>query len=542
MGRGKVLIWQKSKLIAYLHIEVFKVELIKIDHLQIDVAATKLLEIDSLNVTSGQKIGLIGDNGVGKTTLVNILAQQDMTDSFTIKGKITRNCNFAYVPQLLDAKDKSGGQREKLAVKLAIAKLKNMSNGLLLLDEPTSNLDVKQQKWLVQLLQKSKIACLIVSHDQNFLSQVCNNIWYIQKQKASGFTGTYSEFQQFQADKRHFLEKEYEQQKKRVNQLQVSSNQKLNKARTFNKNKKGLSSSDWRSKSLGKQRSKNSVIKTSKNLTNKLNREKAKLEKPQVRRSITFKNGTEKQAIADISNDKAIRLNKQKVQAFKRNLFTIDNEINIDFQTKVLLAGQNGVGKTVFLKQIKHRELVGYYSPKLKIGYFDQNICVKQTDQTLIASLNETSMFDDSSTMQILGDLHLKQFAQQKISSLSGGQLVCFNLAKIITGQYNLLLLDEPTNFLDIGSINALAEFITNYPFAIILVSHDQAFVNQIKLKEWQIKSKKLLVSEPPVNENEKSNANELELLKFKLDSLMLSPNATIAEIKELKAKIEDLQ
>lgn len=105
-----------------------------------------------------------------------------------------------------------------------------------------------------------------------------------------------------------------------------------------------------------------------------------------------------------------------------------------------------------------------------------------------------------------------------------------------------MLLLDEPTNFLDIGSIDALAEFITNYPFAIILVSHDQAFVNQIKLKEWQIKSKKLLVSEPPVNENEKSNANELELLKFKLDSLMLSPNATIAEIKELKAKIEGLQ
>ncbi|MEB3363951.1 hypothetical protein SDC49_10080 [Lactobacillus sp. R2/2] len=69
-------------------------------------------------------MGLIGNNGAGKTTLMKILAQEKFTDLFTIKGAVINNCNFAYVPQLLDAGDKSGGQREKLALSRAIAKLK----------------------------------------------------------------------------------------------------------------------------------------------------------------------------------------------------------------------------------------------------------------------------------------------------------------------------------------------------------------------------------------------------------------------------------
>ncbi|WP_187154948.1 ATP-binding cassette domain-containing protein [Lactobacillus kimbladii] len=99
-------------------------ELIKIDYLQIGVAASKLLTVSNLSINSRQKIGLIGNNGAGKTTLMKILAQEKLTDLFTIKGAVINNCNFAYVPQLLDAGDKSGGQREKLALSRAIAKLK----------------------------------------------------------------------------------------------------------------------------------------------------------------------------------------------------------------------------------------------------------------------------------------------------------------------------------------------------------------------------------------------------------------------------------
>ena len=518
-------------------------ELIKIDYLQIDAAASKLLTVSNLSINSRQKIGLIGNNGAGKTTLMKILAQEKFTDLFTIKGAVINNCNFAYVPQLLDAGDKSGGQREKLALSRAIAKLKNMPNGLLLLDEPTSNLDITQQQWLIKLINKSKIACLIVSHDQNFLDIVCSSIWYIQDQEVHNFSGTYEEFRSFRQDEQKRAETIYEQKEKHLEQLKRSYNQHFNKARTFSRNKKGLSSSDWRSKSMGKQKTANNVIRASKSLANRINKEKGELKRPPVHHAITLKNGNN--GITDLSissKSKALRLEKQPLNAYGQKLFNITQEVSLAYGSKIVLTGQNGVGKTVFLEQVKGRKLHGFYNPQLKIGYFNQNIVTSQTDKTLFDSLFATSIFDDSSTMQVLGDLHLRQYGDHKISDLSGGQLVCFNLAKIITGQYNLLLLDEPTNFLDIASINALAEFVRDYPFAMILVSHDQEFIKQLKVERWQIKNGLLLTSQAQKVKQQKRNNNKLELLKFKLDQLMLDSKASISEIKQVKAKIQELQ
>ena len=515
-------------------------ELIKIDYLQIGVAASKLLTVSNLSINSRQKIGLIGNNGAGKTTLMRILAQEKLTDSFTIKGTVASNCNFAYVPQLLDAGDKSGGQREKLALSRAVAKLKNMPNGLLLLDEPTSNLDITQQQWLIKLISKSKIACLIISHDQNFLNKVCDSVWYVQNQEVHNFSGTYEEFRSFRQDEQKRAETIYEQKEKHLEQLKRSYNQHFNKARTFSRNKKGLSSSDWRSKSMGKQKTANNVIRASKSLANRINKEKGELKKPPVHHAITLKN-----AITDLSifpKSKALRIEQQPINAYGQKLFNITQEVNLAYGSKVVLTGQNGIGKTVFLKKIKNKQLTGFYNPKLKIGYFNQNLVASQTDKTLLDSLFATSIFDDSSTMQVLGDLHLRQYGEHKISDLSGGQLVCFNLAKILTGQYNLLLLDEPTNFLDIASVNALAEFVTVYPFAMILVSHDQAFIKQLKITKWHIKNSRLITSTAQKKQSKKGNNNELELLKFKLDQLMLDSNASISEIKQVKARIQELQ
>ncbi|MCX0291961.1 ATP-binding cassette domain-containing protein [Lactobacillus kullabergensis] len=518
-------------------------ELIKIDYLQIDVAASKLLTVSNLSINSRQKIGLIGNNGAGKTTLMKILAQEKFTDLFTIKGVVINNCNFAYVPQLLDAGDKSGGQREKLVLSRAVAKLKNMPNGLLLLDEPTSNLDITQQQWLIKLINKSKIACLIVSHDQNFLDRVCNSIWYIQDQNVHNYSGTYQEFRSFRQDEQKRAEMIYEQKEKHLEQLERSYNQHFNKVRTFSRNKKGLSSSDWRSKSLGKQKTANNVIRATKSLANRINKEKGELKKPPVHHAITLKNGNKEITGLSISpKSKALRLGKQPVNAYGQKLFSITQEVNLAYGSKIVLTGQNGVGKTVFLEQVKDGKLEGFYNPQIKIGYFNQNIVTSQTNKTLLNSLFATSIFDDSSTMQVLGDLHLRQYGERKISELSGGQLVCFNLAKIITGQYNLLLLDEPTNFLDIASINALAEFVRDYPFAMILVSHDQAFIKQLKVERWQIKDGRLITSQSQKKRAQEGSDNELELLKFKLDQLMLDSKASISEIKQVKAQIQELQ
>ena len=256
-----------------------------------------------------------------------------------------------------------------------------------------------------------------------------------------------------------------------------------------------------------------------------------------------MKNGNKEITGLSISpKSKALRLGKQPVNAYGQKLFSITQEVNLAYGSKIVLTGQNGVGKTVFLEQVKDGKLEGFYNPQIKIGYFNQNIVTSQTNKTLLNSLFATSIFDDSSTMQVLGDLHLRQYGDHKISDLSGGQLVCFNLAKIITGQYNLLLLDEPTNFLDIASINALAEFVRDYPFAMILVSHDQAFIKQLKVERWQIKDGRLITSQSQKKRAQEGSDNELELLKFKLDQLMLDSKASISEIKQVKAQIQELQ
>lgn len=519
-------------------------ELIKINQLKVKVAEVQLFQIESLGINSRQKVGLIGDNGVGKTTLMKLIAgEANFSELVKVTGSIARAGNCSYVPQLLDAANQSGGQREKLTISEATAKLRNAANALLLLDEPTSNLDFQQQKWLINLIKGLKSACLIISHDQAFLNQVCDTIWCIKKGQVITFKGTYAEFEENQQKQRARAETKYAEQARHLQHLKTSFNQHLNKAKSFNRKKGEISSSDWRSKSMGKVNTANNVIRSSKILSNRIEKEEKALIKPEVQKQITLKNGLAKMTDLAISpKSKALRLEPQQIVAYQQQLFAFDQEVELKYQAKAVLTGKNGAGKSVFLSQIKNRQLSGFYHPKLQIGYFSQNIIKSQSNETLLQSIMRTSIFNDEAVMQILADLHLWPKRYQQINSLSGGQLVCFNLAKIITGKYNLLLLDEPTNFLDIAAINALAEFINAYPYAVITVSHDQAFVDHLKAQRWTIAQQQLLTKPGQAKQPPAGKRNELELLKFQRDKLMLDPAAALTEIKQLSAKIQKLE
>lgn len=519
-------------------------ELIKINQLKVSVAEVQLFQIASLGINSGQKVGLIGDNGVGKTTLMRLLAgETNSSELVEITGSVTRSASCSYVPQLLDAGDKSGGQREKLAISEAIAKLRNEANALLLLDEPTSNLDFKQQKWLVNLIKALKSSCLIISHDQEFLNQVCDTIWCIKRGQVIAFKGTYAEFNLAQQKQQARAETKYAEQEKHLKQLKTSLYQHIDKAKSFTRKKSKISSSDWRSKSMGKVNTANNVIRSSKILAKRIEKEEKAMTKPRVQKQVTLKNGIAKMTDLAVSpKSKALRLDPQQISVYHKLLFALEQEVNLKYQSKVVLTGKNGVGKSAFLNQIKKRQLVGFYHPKLQIGYFAQNIIKLQSNQTLLQSIRSTSIFSDEAVMQILADLHLWQMRYQKSQNLSGGQLVCFNLAKIITGKYNLLLLDEPTNFLDIAAINALAEFINAYPYAVVVVSHDQAFVDHLKAQKWTITHQQLLAKAGQLKQPLASKHNEVELLKFQRDKLMLDPTASMTEIIQLSAKIKKLE
>ncbi|MCT7861749.1 MAG: ATP-binding cassette domain-containing protein, partial [Lactobacillus crispatus] len=140
-----------------------------------------------------------------------------------------------------------------------------------------------------------------------------------------------------------------------------------------------------------------------------------------------------------------------------------------------------------------------------------------------------------------LGDLHVTRVMSNKISTLSGGELICYKLAQILLGDYNFLVLDEPTNFLDINSIKALELFVKKYPFALILVSHDQSFVNNLNFKTLKIQNNQL-INEFYVRDEQPKFNNDLQLMKFRLSQLIQDEDVSINEIKALKRKIEELE
>ncbi|BAQ58020.1 hypothetical protein LBAT_1631 [Lactobacillus acetotolerans] len=158
-------------------------ELIKIINFKISFGNRDLFNIPELNINTNEKIGLIGNNGVGKTTLLKAIDQNNNLN--VTHGKIVKNCSTIFVPQLLDYGGISGGERERQAIDKAIYNLKREPNSLLLLDEPTSNLDINQQKWLINILNARDISLLVVSHDRDFLNSVVNTIWCIKDKKVT---------------------------------------------------------------------------------------------------------------------------------------------------------------------------------------------------------------------------------------------------------------------------------------------------------------------------------------------------------------------
>ncbi len=513
-------------------------EYIRITNLTVENRDGTLFYAPHLNIQDHQIIGLIGDNGVGKTTLINIIAQ--MSTIFRVTGQIQRHCRIVLVPQLLNNDEQSGGEKEKEAITQAIIKLGQARNSLLILDEPTSNLDIAQQKWLIKALSSLKQPILIISHDQSFLQKLVNVIWHIKDHQVHEFKGSYSEYCRFLIAEEKRKNIEYHEKLTKIKKLKKDQRDAEIKSQKATKKKKDMSWSDWKIKDSSKIEKRLSRISTQ--LKKRITSEEAALEKPQVHHTITLSNV--KTTNLDLSQKSSlVRLGIQDVVLHGNNLFSITKELQIKGREKIALTGKNGVGKSVFLAKLFHQKLNAWFNPQLKIGYVKQNIAQEAAErETVIETISKISVFDKTTTMQLLGDLHLRRFLNNQVCDLSGGQLVCYKLAKVLLGEHNLLILDEPDNFLDISAINALETFLKNYPFAIILVSHDQNLLKNLNFAIWEIKNHKLITASDFSSHKNTNIDNQINLLQFKLDKLITDPNASFKEIENISREINNLK
>ncbi|WP_414046465.1 ribosomal protection-like ABC-F family protein [Macrococcus equi] len=491
---------------------------------------TTLFEIEQLKINQGEKIGLIGKNGCGKSTLLKIIAEID--NDYT--GTITNPFMTQYVPQLKELTNESGGEQTKRYLLDAF----NSNNALLLLDEPSTNLDTNNIKWLENQIDQYRGTMIIVSHDRALLNNTVNKILEINESKLNVYVGNYDDYAEQKESKYAQHVKEYEQYHKKINQLQQESIERNKQAKSFKKRKKNVSISDYKVNSrMGAYDSQEKAIAKSSKVLQKRIEQMEKVEKPITEKQYKIK------AIGKLKNTGATLINIENFDIRIKNvlLFNAGN-FKVVQGDKIAITGANGSGKTTFIKQLIAQQVDGYYNPNIKIGYFAQNLTTLDEQKSIFENVQNTSMQDDILIRNILAELGFEYSRlNREIKYLSGGERVRLQIIKLLLGDYDILILDEPTNFLDIVMLEALEKFLKDYPGSFIIISHDEQFIDNTTKTKYVIKQQKLLDETKQRTYQTTENSN-IQLLEYKLEQMILNPEVDMQDVIKLKEEIEQLK
>ncbi|MCQ1530759.1 ribosomal protection-like ABC-F family protein [Lutispora saccharofermentans] len=446
-----------------------------------------ILKVDDFKIYKNDRIGIVGLNGSGKTTFLNILTNRVAPS----EGISEIYETYAYITQLGD-EDKtgiddyaasrfgvSGLSNEGLSggeiSRLKIAKALGKENALIIGDEPASNLDSQG----IELLQKELVqfngAILVVSHDREFLDTVCNTILEIESGEVRLYKGNYSKYKELKEKERERAAFEYDQYVLEKNRLHGAVEQKTNESKTMRKAPKRMGNSEARLHKMGNQAAKAALDRRTNAIRSRIEKLETK-EKPKELPEINLDIQKTRQLYSKVilSSDGLDKSFRDKV-VFKEAQFKVFNN------SKTAVIGPNGSGKTTLIKMIINGDPAINRAIGAKIGYFSQNMSILESSRTLLENVMESSIYDETFARILLARLLFKQEdVMKKVSLLSGGERVKAALAKIILSDFNVLVLDEPTNYLDIYSMEAVEEAILNYNGTVVFVSHDRRFVSNI--------------------------------------------------------------
>ncbi|KAK8378931.1 hypothetical protein O3P69_009573 [Scylla paramamosain] len=381
--------------------------------------------------------------------------------------RILAGLGFTLEMQGRATKNFSGGWR----MRVSLARALFMEPTLLMLDEPTNHLDLNAVIWLDNYLQGWKKTLLVVSHDQSFLDNVCTDIIHLDQQKLFYYKGNYSMFKKMLVQKRKEQIKAYEKQEKRIKEMKASG---ASKKQAEKKTKDALT------RKQEKNRAKNKKDEEDSGPTELL-------ERPQDY-VVKFSFPEPPPLQPPILGLYSVSFNYDGHKPLFRNV-----DFGIDMESRIAIVGPNGVGKSTFLKL-----LLGELTPiageqrknhRLKIGRYDQHSGEHLTaEESPSEYLMRLFNLPYEKARKALGTFGLASHAHTiKNKDLSGGQKARVALAELCLSSPDVLVLDEPTNNLDIESIDALAEAISEYKGGVIIVSHDERLIRDTDCSLWVI-------------------------------------------------------
>ena len=443
----------------------------------------------TLGVNSGDKIGIIGINGTGKSSLLKIIAGREYPDQGQIiKGNKVYIEYLAQTPEftkeesaleyVLSAKPKdeqwmiegdaksmltelgiadysmnvqhlSGGQKKRVA----LAKTLMTTSDILILDEPTNHLDNEMSQWLETYLKKYRGAILMVTHDRYFLDSVTNRIVELDHGKLYEYEGNYSKYLELR-EQRLDMAKASDRKRKAILKNELAWIMRGARARTT------------------KQQARIDRLETLK--VSVAPKEDGNVEL----NSLSSRMGRKTIEVVDLSKSYGDKL------LFKDFNYTFlkDDRIGI--------VGHNGAGKSTLLKTI-----VGMVEPDtgyvetgttIKVGYFSQeNEYLDESVRVIdcvrdVAEYIQTSEGRTSASQMLERFLFTPDMQWTYVSKLSGGEKRRLYLLRILMDAPNVLILDEPTNDLDIQTLTILEDYLDGFSGIVITVSHDRYFLDRV--------------------------------------------------------------
>ncbi|ART76041.1 ABC transporter ATP-binding protein [Sutcliffiella horikoshii] len=498
-----------------------------------------ILKDISFEIRNGEKIGLVGWNGAGKTTLMKLLMGSIQPDSGSIT-KFQDSLKIGYLPQSTDytihtdqemieeAKDllrttselglvksitKEGASSDTLSggekLKLALAKIWTQTPQLLCLDEPTNHMDMKGVNWLVSELNKFAGAAIIISHDRYFLDMTVSKIYEIEDCRLLEYEGNYTAYRQ---EKKRRLDQQTRDYGKQQRKIKMIEDQVANLKQWSEKahREAGKRDNPGERKQMGlkefervKAKKKDNQIKSK---TKRLEIElfKHKVEKPKEEVQVKFEFET------DGKRGKRILEAKGLTKQFDARLLFEKSHFYVKHGERIGLVGENGAGKTTFIKMLLDQEAITrgslWKSSSLKIAYLSQEVSDLPSNKTALEYLDLVGWERISKARTIFANMGMQEEKLTKpLNTLSLGEKTRVKLVHMIMQEYDVLILDEPTNHLDLPSREQMEATLCTFNGTLIIISHDRYFIEKLCDKLLVIENNRIKRVETGIKEYEES-------------------------------------